>query len=225
MRAGGEGMPALSHWQAEPSAKQLREAVAHRPTYTLDMKVRAFDPAKLDVELFARDGAELKGVWPATELQRLAADAAPEAPVSGWPDVSWLARGERRESRGSEPQIWLHLQANATVALTCQRCLQPVRAAINLQRDFRFVRDEQRAAEIDAESVEDVLALPRHLDLRELIEDELLLALPLVPRHKTCPQPLPMPADDLGKDLSMSGEVRKHPFAALAALKQDEPND
>ena len=122
------------------------------------MKVRAFDPVKLDVELFAREGAELKGVWRAAELQRLAADAAPEAPASGWPDISWLARGERRESRGSEPQIWLHLQANATVALTCQRCLQPVRAAVKLQRDFRFVRDEQTAAEIDAESVEDVLA-------------------------------------------------------------------
>ena len=189
------------------------------------MKVRGFDPAKLDVEVFARDGAELKGVWPAVELQRLAADAAPEAPASGWPDISWLARGERRESRASEPQIWLHLQASAMVALTCQRCLQPVRAAINLQRDFRFVRDEHSAAEIDAESVEDVLALPRHLDLRELIEDELLLALPLVPRHKTCPQPLPTPADDLDKEVSIEGEARKHPFAALAALKQKEPND
>lgn len=191
----------------------------------MGMKAREFDPAKLDVEIFARDGAELKGTWPAAELQRLAADAAPEAPVSGWPDVSWQARGERRESRGAEPQIWLYLQASATVAMTCQRCLQPMHAAINLQRDFRFVRDEQSAAEIDAESIEDVLALPRHLDLQELIEDELLLALPIVPRHKTCPQPLPAPVDDLDEKAQIAGETRKHPFAALAALKQKEPND
>ena len=34
-----------------------------------------------------------------------------------------------------------------------------------------------------------MLALSRALDLRELVEDELLLALPLVPRHEVCPEP------------------------------------
>lgn len=214
-------MAALSHRWPELDAVRLRR----RPRTLRGMKARVFDPAKLDIEIFARDGAELKGAWPATQLERLAADAAPEAPASSWPEISWLARGESRESRGSEPQIWLHLQASATVALTCQRCLQPVRAAINLRRDFRFVRGEQSAAHIDAESVEDVLALPRHLDLRELIEDELLLALPIVPRHQTCPQPLPTPVDDLDHEAEIAGEARKHPFAALAALKEEEPND
>ena len=45
-----------------------------------------------------------------------------------------------------------------------------------------FVRGEDAAAELDAESDFDVLTLTRSLDLRELVEDELLLALPLVPR-------------------------------------------
>jgi uncharacterized protein len=36
-----------------------------------------------------------------------------------------------------------------------------------------------------------VLALEPALDLKELVEDELLLALPLVPRHEVCPEPLP----------------------------------
>ena len=40
------------------------------------------------------------------------------------------------------------------------------------------------------------LALPRHLDAKELIEDELLLALPLVPRHDQCPEPLGTPAEE-----------------------------
>jgi uncharacterized protein len=190
------------------------------------MKARAFDSRKLDVEIFARDGAELQGAWPAAELERLAADAAPEAPASGWPEVTFQARGEQRQPRGGEAQTWLHLQAGVTVALTCQRCLQPVRAALKLQREFRFVRDEQLAAQIDADSEEDVLALPRHLDLQELVEDELLLALPIVPRHQACPKPLPVPADDLDEQAELAGEARKNPFAALAALKQkDEPND
>ena len=37
-----------------------------------------------------------------------------------------------------------------------------------------------------------MLALEPALDLRGLVEDELLLALPLVPRHEVCPEPLPI---------------------------------
>jgi len=62
-----------------------------------------------------------------------------------------------------------------------------------------------------------VLALPRVLDLRELIEDELLLAEPLVPLHDVCPDPLPSPTDD---DAELAAE---HPFAALGALKRRSP--
>lgn len=189
------------------------------------MRVRAFDPLKLDLEIFARENAELKGTWPAAALLRLAQEAAPEAPAAAWPEVNWQANGELRTLRGSESQTWLHVQTQATVALTCQRCLQPVRAAINLQRDFRFVGDEQLAAQIDADSEEDVLAMPRHLNLRDLIEDELLLALPLVPRHKTCPQPLPLPEQDIDTSEPVNTETRKNPFAALAALKQKKPKD
>jgi uncharacterized protein len=32
----------------------------------------------------------------------------------------------------------------------------------------------------------------RALDLRALVEDELILALPMVPRHDVCPEPLPL---------------------------------
>jgi uncharacterized protein len=189
------------------------------------MRARAFDPIKLDLEIFAREGAELKGTWPAAALPRLAEEAAPEAPAAGWPELVWRATGELRTLRGGESQTWLHLQAQATVALTCQRCLQPVRAAINLQRDFRFVGDEQLAAQIDADSEEDVLAMPRHLNLKDLIEDELLLALPIVPRHKTCPEPLPVAPQDIDVNEPVQSEPRKNPFAALAALKQNKRKD
>lgn len=178
---------------------------------------RELDPRKLDVAAFARDAASLQGQWPAAELIRLADAAAPEAPASGWPDVQWSARGEQRKPRGSEPQTWLYLEASARTALTCQRCLQPVHEAIQFERWFRFARDESEAASLDAESEEDVLALPRSLDLRELVEDELLLDLPLVPRHEVCPQALPLPSDDAEH---AEQEERPNPFAVLAALKK-----
>ncbi len=179
------------------------------------MKSREFSARKLDVEAFARDGARLEGAWPAQSLPRLADAAAPETPASGWPEVQWALEGERIEARAAEPQIWLHLKAQATAHLTCQRCLQPVTAPLSVERSFLFARDEVQAAALDAESEDDVLALTRSLDAQELVEDELLLALPLVPRHETCPAPLKHGADELPEVL----EERPNPFSTLAALK------
>jgi uncharacterized protein len=179
------------------------------------MKPRDFSARKLDVEAFARDGASLQGEWPAQQLQRLAEVAAPEAPAAGWPNVQWVLQGERVEPRAAEPQIWLHLRAQASAMMTCQRCLQAVEAQLQVERSFLFVRDEDQAAALDADSEDDVLALTRSLDAQELVEDELLLALPLVPRHAVCPQPLSHAADELPDAV----DEKPNPFAALAALK------
>lgn len=181
------------------------------------MKPRSFDPLKLDVGVLAREGAVLEGEWPATSLPRLAEAAAPESDPAQWPAVTWSAHGELRTPKGGEPQIWLELSAGAQVSLTCQRCLKPVREDLAVSRWFRFVKDEDQAANLDMDSDDDVLALPRHLDLRELVEDELLLALPVVPRHDECPEPLPHANDE---EDEAPAEERLNPFAALAALKK-----
>jgi uncharacterized protein len=178
------------------------------------MNSRTHDPVQLDVEAFANDAAEFEGEWPASEFERLRdamhADAAGEAAQP----IRWRARGERRTVRGEPAQIWLHLQASVDAGLECQRCLQLVRTRVEVDRSLRFVAGEDTAAALDADSDEDVLALNRALDLRELIEDELLLALPLVPRHESCPQPLRVP-----DSVEALEDDAPHPFAALAALK------
>lgn len=118
--------------------------------------------------------------------------------------------------RGGEPQVWLHLKADTCVQLECQRCLSPVQVAVHAERSFLFVQGEEAAADLDEESEDDVLALTRALDLRSLVEDELLLALPLVPRHEVCPEPLPLPA----KDAALDSDEKPNPFAVLASLKR-----
>ena len=175
---------------------------------------------------FAAEGATLAGVWPGANLARLAESQAP--PQDGaLTAVSWQAQGERHPLPAGEPEIWLALQASAPVWLTCQRCLQPLTLSLTLDRRLRFVQGESQAEAMDAELEDDVLALPRWLDLRELIEDELLLALPLVPRHDTCPQPLPVAvgqSEERGEDPGAEpwpDDVpdQPHPFAVLQALK------
>jgi uncharacterized protein len=180
------------------------------------MKSRAFVPEKLDLAAFARDGASLEGEWPAASLERLAESGAPDAPAAGWPALRWSLRGEVRQPKGGAAQTWLHVTADAQVALTCQRCLKAVQEGVGIDRWIRFVDTEAEAAALDVDSDDDVLALPRHLDARELIEDELLLALPLVPRHEVCPESLAH-ADD---EVEPEEDERPNPFAKLAALKR-----
>lgn len=178
---------------------------------------RQHDPLRLDVAAFADEGAQLSGRWPGASLTRLAESQSPPQDVA-LPEVVWSAQGERRAVTGGEAELWLALQVQAPVWLTCQRCLQPYELPLALDRRLRFVRGEAQAEALDAETEDDVLALSRSLDLRELVEDELLLALPIVPRHEVCPQPLPMAVE---ADPLPEGEVeRPNPFAALQGLKR-----
>lgn len=177
---------------------------------------RSYVVTKLDLEAFARDGASLAGEWPATDLPRLVESGAPDQSAALWPAVRWSLLGEVREPRAAAPQVWLHLQAHAELDLTCQRCLQAYRQPLHVDRWLRFVNEEAEAAALDVDSDDDVLALERQLDAKALIEDELLLALPIVPRHDACPQPL----SALGSVTEDETPARPNPFAALAALKQ-----
>jgi uncharacterized protein len=181
---------------------------------------RLADARALDLRALCRDGVTRQGRWPLRGLARLgtALYATPPEEAS----VEWAAQGTLRAVAGAEPELWLHLQAEAGVVLQCQRCLQAMPQPLGVDRRFRFVRGEDEAARLDEETEDDdVLALPDLLDLRDLVEDELILALPLVPRHDgPCPEPLPQPANDDSTDRAAEAE---HPFAALAALRARPP--
>lgn len=180
------------------------------------MNKRSLDPRRLDVAAAAESAAELSGQWPLADLTRLAQMWHPEARAGSREAAHWNARGEKRVGASGPSRIWLHLSARADCVLVCQRCLRPVAAAVDAQRSFLFVAGEAAAAELDAQCEDDVLALTRELDLRDLVEDELLLSLPLVPRHEHCPQPLLPPEAAVIADPETGSP---HPFAALAALK------
>lgn len=177
------------------------------------MKAKDFDAGRLDVPAFAQAGAVLSAEEPLATFPRLAAESAvPDAAGT----VRWQARGELRTPAGGAAVPWLHLQADAGVPLVCQRCLTPVDTPLHADRWFRFVADEDTAALEDEEAEEDVLVASRDFDLRALVEDELLMELPITPRHETCPVPVALSAAD--PDFDAAGE-RPNPFAALEALK------
>jgi uncharacterized protein len=173
-----------------------------------------FDPHRLDVRHFAEQGAELTGSESLSTFGRLAAEAA-SSPADR--DVSWQARGEMLNPQHVNPQVWVHLEAQATMPLVCQRCLTPVDVPLAVNRSFRFVADEATAAAEDDAAEEDLLALSRSFDLKELVEDELLMEVPVAPFHEVCPVPVKMSTAD--PDFEQGTESREHPFAALSRLK------
>ncbi|UFS56349.1 YceD family protein [Comamonadaceae bacterium M7527] len=151
-----------------------------------------------------------------TRLLEEAADDVGEAQVQ----VALRAQ-ERDPSMGTAigtgadnaKQVWLRIEAQTYLPLTCQRCLQVVAAPLVVAQDLRFVSNEEQAAFEDEEAEEDVLALEPSLDLQALIEDELIMAMPIVPLHEDCQAEgyqAPEPAVD----------EKPNPFAALAALKK-----
>ena len=181
------------------------------------MTERAADPHKLDMRRFARDGALLEGLWPQDRFTRLAGSLMPPLADAPPPPVQWSAQGQQRLVPGGEPQIWLHIQGHTVARLECQRCLQPLNEALQVDRRLRFVAGEDEAARLDEESEDDVLALVPRLDVFGLLEDEFILALPLVPRHGTCPQPLDV-ASATAPPVAVD-EARPNPVAALASLR------
>ncbi|MDY0108154.1 MAG: YceD family protein [Giesbergeria sp.] len=176
---------------------------------------KEFNPDRLDVKAFTQAGARLAGHDSLLKYERLAQEAKGLHPDLR---VDWEARGEWRAEAGSDGgHMWMHLQVQATFPMVCQRCLGPVDVPLQVERSFRFVADEATAEALDDEVEEDLLALSREFDLHELIEDELLMALPVVPRHEECPTHVPMASSD--EDFESATAERPNPFAALASLR------
>jgi uncharacterized protein len=180
---------------------------------------KPFHARRLDVAAFAQAGASLSGQDPLRKYERLAQESRrPEADST----IEWQAQGEHRAAADGSVRPALHLRASVALPLTCQRCMGEVIEPVAVDRHIVFAPDEDTAAALDDASDDDVLALAPDLDLQALIEDELLMALPLVARHDTCPEAVPLSAQDAAFDDALQEKV--NPFAALAALKGGKPN-
>ena len=157
-----------------------------------------------DAFAFARDGRVLEGTLAISKLDRLH-----DLLVGQDGEVAYRLRGFKGDS--GEPM--LHLEVSGLLPLACQRCLEAVPFDLEVDSLLELV---PAGAELSQDELEDdtrdFLPVERELDVVELVEDEILLALPVAPRHEKCG--LPGAAD--------AGE-RINPFAKLSGL-QGKPN-
>ena len=180
-----------------------------------------FSATRLEVRKFAQADGHLHGQAPLSDFKRLAADAL--AIKGEQPLVHWEAEGELVEETGGAGHVWLHLSAEVELPMTCQRCLTEAHIPLYVDRSFRFVTDEATAELEDDDSDEDVLAMSSEFNLLELIEDELLMEVPVVPRHEVCPVPVKLEVVD--PDFEQASEEKKNPFAVLQSLNVGKSAD
>ncbi|MEE9330751.1 MAG: DUF177 domain-containing protein [Methylophilaceae bacterium] len=100
----------------------------------------------------------------------------------------------------------LYLAINTTMPVICQRCL--IEMKLDLSLTFDYVVSEAEPEAFDGNEDADWLEKSREMDLNALIEDELLMAIPLAPTH----------SHDCKPTQTESGE-KHNPFAVLKKLK------
>lgn len=174
-----------------------------------------YDVRHLNISTFATGQGKLEGTESLAQMDRLAVEAqgAIDSTV-----VRYAALGMTQVDGATGEQSWLSLVAEVAMPLVCQRCLGPVDVPVQVEREFRFVATEAIAEEQDEESEEDVLVLSRDFNLLELIEDELLMALPVVPKHTVCPGAVKLYVAD--SDFAEDAAEKPNPFAVLERLKK-----
>ena len=174
-------------------------------------------PTQLDIKAFAHAASPLVGHDVLSKYDRLAQEARS---LEAETPLNWSASGEVRADESGADQIWLHLQVDLCLPMICQRCMGPVEVDLSIDQSFRFVANEAAAELEDEEAEEDILVISQEFNLHDLIEDEVLMALPVVPRHETCPVEIKLEVVDAGFETALAEKL--NPFAALASLKKDK---
>jgi uncharacterized protein len=194
----------------------LAKGCMARFSYTARMK-HVFDAQHLHIAAFAKGEGTHAGEERLSRFERLMAQSQG---LGGETLVSYSVQGSMQPDASGAEEPWLHLQAEATLTLVCQRCLGPVDDTVHFERDFRFVASEALAEVEDEESDEDVLVISKSFDLLELIEDELLMATPLVSKHAVCPKPVKLQVADA--EFADLPQEKPNPFAMLQQLKKKD---
>jgi len=106
---------------------------------------------------------------------------------------------------------------DGALSLRCLRCDQPYVWPLQLQVDLQLVESEEEEQSVLHEA-DPYLVQDDQLPLREIVEDELLLALPMLPRCETCENIVRAGADKASPETQASTEDahgKENPFAAL----------
>lgn len=148
---------------------------------------------------FAREGRVLSGELPLAALPRLV-----ENLLDGAGLLSYRLAGKL----GAKGEPLLQLTVHGLLPVQCQRCLERMDSPLEVDALFELRDDIEALTQDDLEDdSRDFLPVERALDVVALIEDEVILELPIAPRHEQCSPPATRQDDGAAS-----------PFAVLSAL-------
>ena len=167
---------------------------------------------RYQVQKEVTQNGRFEGVVELSELKRLGELVHIEEPESTEREIAVSFEFVRNEF--DIPMLVGHLQAS--LDLECQRCLKPIQTPMEL--DFRLMIDA--SDEIVRQSSQDTLySDDGYIDITEVVEDELILAVPLVSMHEdtACNQDLLIKGQLT--DSQAEAAEKENPFAVLQQLK------
>lgn len=154
----------------------------------------------------AERNVRLEGAWPLAELERLSEELSNN---SG----ELYARVNFSSGAG---YLCMQGSVDATLELTCQRCLETMQHEVSGKFKFGLITSEDEADELPAD-VEPYLVEGEEQSLIDVLEDELLLSIPIAATHQEeCSEYL----RQLNEEKRVEKE-KSNPFAVLKDLKLD----
>lgn len=170
-------------------------------------------PHHIDIKKIADEGFAWRGLITADEMSRVADSVhqMSDAPIELSVTIT-----------KNDDIIWFSFDIVCTCLVICQRCLKPMPLAFDTITKLALLKDDSQESLLDDEQewllladVSDTVGKELRLTLMDVIEDELLLNMPLAPKHEIG-HPDCVPVEQINED---EEEERENPFAALAALK------
>lgn len=168
-------------------------------------------PATLDVRKAAARDVTVEGVLKPKDLPRFSAMLAGE---------NGSIQAELRFSRDEEMRCLVDLRVEAEVVVTCQRCLEQMTTQLAAQNTLAIVSSDEQAAQLPR-SLDPLIVEEQSCNLWDVVEEELILAMPAFNYHDTdaCRERIaafsdPEPEGDV--------EGKPNPFDVLAQLKSSD---
>lgn len=158
-------------------------------------------PTELDFTKLAEHQTRLKGTLPLrtmSRLKNLLADSEGEVTI------------EADFDRDLQHKSFLDLKINTCLVLQCQRCLENFEFPMSIQVLLTPIFDQQVSQSL--QSYEPLMVIEGEpVILQNIVEDEILLNLPLVPKHPKNVCPVVLSSDE--------EKPVESPFAVLSKLK------
>lgn len=201
-------------------------------------------PDHIDILRLARQGSKLVGRQSLNGMTRLRKSILLQddiVNIGQTPGLKPFAKERSHEHQdigfatielefGEDDEHFLFIKgkAQASVYMVCQRCLEPKPQRLDTSFLLGVVEDEAQVEHL-SEQYEPLVVSGKSSSLAEIIEDELILSLPLVALHEIDECPASALISDMvstsAKGSGMEEHKLKNPFSVLSTLKKEGKKD